>query len=104
MDFFTDEQIRQLIKERNLKTAADVQNMLKEMFGKTLQQMLEAELENELGYSKYNVKKHRRDVSGIEEQIISMYAKGMTVRDIQDHLHNIYGIEASPTLISNITD
>ncbi len=143
--FFIDDQIKQLIKERDLKTAADVQNMLKEMFGKTLQQMLEAELENELGYSKYNtkdkktsnsrngystkkirsdlgeielniprdrngefepvvVKKHQRDVSGIEEQIISMYAKGMTVRDIQDHLHNIYGIEASPTLISNITD
>lgn len=33
-----------------------------------------------------------------------MYAKGMTVRDIQDHLQNIYGVEASPTLISNITE
>jgi len=62
MDFFTDDQIRQLIKERNLKTAADVQNMLKEMFGKTLQQMLEAELENELGYSKYNTKDKRLQI------------------------------------------
>lgn len=145
MTFFTDDQIKELIKQKNLKTAADVQDMLKDMFGKTLEQMLEAELENELGYSKYNykdkntdnsrngytkkkirsdlgeidltvprdrnsefepmvVKKHQNDVSGIEDQIISMYAKGMTVRDIQEHLNSIYGIEASPALISNITD
>ena len=145
MTFFTDDQIRELIKKNNLKTAGDVQEMLKEMFGRTLEQMLEAELENELGYSKYNyqekntdnsrnghtkkkvrsdygeldlqiprdrnsefdpvvVPKNQRDISGIEDQIISMYAKGMTVRDIQDHLKNIYGMEASPTLISNITD
>jgi len=50
------------------------------------------------------VKKHQNDVSGIEDQVISMYAKGMTVRDIQAHLKSIYGIDASPTLISNITD
>jgi len=52
MGFFTDDQIKQLIKEKNLKTAADVQDVLKEMFGETLQKMLEAELDNELGYSK----------------------------------------------------
>ena len=145
MTFFTDDQIRDLIKQKNLKTAGDVQEMLKEMFGKTLEQMLEAELENELGYSRYNyqekdtdnsrnghskkkvrsdygeldlqiprdrnsefdpvvVPKNQRDISGIEDQIISMYAKGMTVRDIQEHLKNIYGMDASPTLISNITD
>ena len=33
-----------------------------------------------------------------------MYAKGMTTRDIQDHLNNLYGMDVSPTLISNITD
>ena len=56
MTFFTDDQIKQLIKQKNLKTAGDVQEMLKEMFGKTLEQMLEAELENQLGYSRYNYK------------------------------------------------
>ena len=40
MTFFTDDQIKQLIKQKNLKTAGDVQEMLKEMFGKTLEQML----------------------------------------------------------------
>lgn len=44
------------------------------------------------------VKKHQNDVSGIEDQVISMYAKGMTVWDIQAHLKSIYGIDASPTL------
>ena len=41
------------------------------------------------------VKKHQRDVSGIEEKVISMYAKGMSTRDISSHLGEIYGIEAS---------
>jgi len=145
MGLLTKDQIKQFIKEHNLKTATDVQEALKEMFGETLQQMLEAELENKLGYSKYDyrnkktdnsrnghsskkvrtelgeveleiprdrkgefepqvVKKHQNDVSSIEDQVISMYAKGMTVRDIQNHLKNIYGVDASPTLISNITD
>ncbi len=56
MGLLTDEQIKQLIKEKNLKTVTDVHNALKEMFGETIQRMLEAELENELGYSKYNYK------------------------------------------------
>ena len=50
------------------------------------------------------VKKHQNDVSSIEDQVLSMYAKGMSVRDIQTHLNDIYGVEASPGLISNITD
>ncbi len=50
------------------------------------------------------VKKNQRDVSSIDDQVISMYAKGMTVRDIQDHLNNLYGIDISPTMISQITD
>lgn len=50
------------------------------------------------------VKKNQTDISGIEDQVIGMYAKGMTTRDISTHLKNIYGFEASPTLISGITD
>lgn len=145
MSILTKEQIRELIKEYNVKDAKDIHNMLKDVFGETIQEMLEAELDNQLGYSKYDyknkktgnsrngyskkkvrtdtgdikidvprdrngefepsiIKKYQRDVSSIEDQIISMYAKGMSTRDIQKHLQNIYGFEASPTLISNITD
>jgi len=50
------------------------------------------------------VKKRQRDISGLEEKIVSMYAKGMTTRDIQAHIDDIYGYELSPETISNITD
>lgn len=145
MGILSKEQLRELIKEKRLVTADDVQNMLKEMFADTLQEMLEAELDTELGYPKNGskpegggnrrnghtkksirsqygeldievprdregdfepiiVKKHQKDVAGIEEQILALYAKGVTVRDIQAHLNQLYGIEVSPTLISNVTN
>jgi transposase-like protein len=144
MGLIPKDQLRQLIKENNLKTIEDVQKALKDIFAETLQEMLEAELDTELGYARHDVKqkqtsnsrngyskktvtseygevdlaiprdrlgefepvivkKHQRQVTGIEDQIVSMYAKGMSTRDIQDHLHNLYGIEVSPTLVSNVT-
>ncbi|EES71716.1 transposase, Mutator family [Paenibacillus sp. oral taxon 786 str. D14] len=144
MKLLPKDQLRQFIKENNLKTVEDVQKTLKELFAETLQEMLEAELETELGYAKHDVKnkktsnsrnghssktvtseygeieievprdrlgefepmivkKHQTQVTGIEDQIISMYAKGMSTRDIQDHLNQLYGIDVSPTLISNVT-
>ena len=42
--------------------------------------------------------------TGFDDKIISMYARGMTTREIQGHLEEIYGIEVSPGLISNVTD
>lgn len=145
MGILSKDQLRELIKEKHLVTAADVQNMLKEMFAETLQEMLEAELDTELGYPKHGskpegssnrrnghtkktvrsqygelevevprdrdgdfepvvVKKHQKDVTGIEEQILALYAKGVSVRDIQAHLSQLYGIDVSPTLISNVTN
>lgn len=145
MGVLSKEQIRELIKEKQLVTAQDVQEMLKEMYADTLQEMLEAELDTELGYPKNGrgaeasgnrrnghtkknvrseygelelevprdregefeptvVKKRQRDVTGIEEQILALYAKGVTVRDIQAQLNQLYGIEVSPTLISNVTN
>ena len=50
------------------------------------------------------VKKYARTLGPIENKIISMYAKGMTTRDIQSHIEEIYGLQISPTLVSNITD
>jgi len=145
MGLLSKEQLRELIKEKHLVTADDVQDMLKEMFAETLQEMLEAELDTELGYPKNGsspeggsnrrnghtkksvrsqygemdltiprdregdfeptvVKKHQKEVAGIEEQILALYAKGVTVRDIQAHLNQLYGIDVSPTLISNVTN
>lgn len=50
------------------------------------------------------VKKHQTRFDGFDDKILSMYARGMTTRDIQGHIEEIYGVEVSPTLISNVTD
>ena len=42
--------------------------------------------------------------TGFDDKIISMYARGMTTRDIQGHLQDMYGVEVSPTLVSQVTD
>ena len=137
--------LRAFIKENNLKTAEDVQHALRDIFSGTLQEMLEAEMDQNLGYEKHDdsnkhtenrrnghskktvrseygditldvprdrdgefepliVKKHQKSVAGIEEQILLLYAKGVSTREIQDHLQRLYGIEVSPTLISNVTN
>jgi putative transposase len=50
------------------------------------------------------VRKGQRRMDGIDKIVIGPYAHGMTVRDIQDHLAEIYDIDVSPDLISKITD
>lgn len=139
------ELLREFIRENNLTTAQELQQALKELFANTLQEMLEAELDNHLGYSKYDyknkttknsrngtttkkvlsdfgeldiaiprdregdfepkaIKKYQNDISGIEDKVLGMYAKGMSTRDIASNLEELYGMEASPTLISKITE
>lgn len=136
---------KKLVKEFDIRTAAEAQDLLKEIFAPMLQSMLEGELDDKLGYDRYErteevnpnsrnghsqktittsygdveieiprdrngefepqvVKKYQRDVSGIEGKVISMYAKGMTTRDISSHLYEIYGIDTSADMISKITD
>lgn len=58
----------------------------------------------ESGFEPEIIKKRAVVEEGLESQVISMYAKGMTVRDIADHLQALYGIELSAASISNITD
>jgi len=127
------------------KTPAELTAKLKGLFAGTLEKMLEAELDEHLGYEKNSVagngsgnsrnghghktirsewgeaeievprdrngsyepqavEKRQTRTDDIEQRIISMYAKGMSTRDIEDHLRDIYGIEASSSLISRITD
>jgi len=148
----TPEEIRQreliaeLVKLRGMKTADDAQNMIKDLLGGTIQEMLVAELDDELGYSKWDYKNKEgvnsrngfskktiktsqgaidldipRDRNGefepqiiaknqthldntIEDRILGMYAKGMTTRDISDHIHEAYGFEVSENIVSRITD
>lgn len=139
------EQVKQFIKDNEIQSVEVIQNVLKDMFAEALQGMLEAEMDNHLGYQKHEntkkettnrrnghsaktvrsdygqvelevprdregdfdpviVKKGQRNVTGIEDQVIALYAKGVSTRDIQAHLEQLYGIEVSATLISNITN
>ena len=50
------------------------------------------------------VKKRQKRFDGFDDKILSMYARGMTVREIQGHLEDIYAVEVSPDLISSVTD
>jgi len=132
-----------LIEEYDIKTAEDIQDALKDLLGGTIQEMLEAEMDDHLGYEAYErsdnsnyrngkktkkirgkfgeaeievpqdrdgsfeprvVKKRQKDISDIESKIISMYAKGMTTRQISETIEDIYGFEVSDGLVSDITD
>ncbi|QHS09294.1 IS256 family transposase [Sinimarinibacterium sp. NLF-5-8] len=50
------------------------------------------------------IPKHQTRWTGFDDKVISLYARGMTVREIQSHLEEMYGTEVSPSLISSITD
>ena len=50
------------------------------------------------------IPKYQRNISGIEEKVISLYARGMSTRDIHDQLNDLYGIELSAEMVSKITD
>ena len=135
--------IAQLIEEYDIKTAKDIEDALKDLLGGTIQEMLESEMDEHLGYREYErsenpdyrngkktkkirgnfgeaeievpqdrdgtfepqvVKKRQKDISGIEQKIISLYAKGMTTRQISETIEDIYGFEVSDGLVSDITD
>jgi len=50
------------------------------------------------------LKKHQTRFTGFDDKILSLYARGMSTREIQGHLQEIYGVEVSPALISEVTD
>ncbi|GMO48798.1 MAG: hypothetical protein Pg6C_11460 [Treponemataceae bacterium] len=50
------------------------------------------------------VPKHQREFRGFDDKILSMYALGLTARQIQEHLKDIYAVEVPPELISRVTD
>lgn len=138
--------ISELLKVANISSMSDIQDLFKETIAEFMENGLDAELEDELGYSKYDYKNKDtensrnghskktlktsfgnievetpRDRKGefepqllkknqtgiaqdVEEKILSMYAKGMTTSDIEEHIRDIYGLEVSDTTVSRITD
>lgn len=60
--------------------------------------------DREASFTPQIVPKRTRDISGIEDKVLSMYAKGMSQRDIAETIEDIYGFEISHETVSNITD
>jgi putative transposase len=137
-----EEVARELDKAESIDDFYGKNGIFARLFSDTVEQMLEAELTEEMGYERYAVegrnsgnsrnghytRKMRtsggdseisapRDRNGefqsallkknsneIERKVLAMYAKGNSVRDIQDMLEELYGIDVSPSTISTITD
>lgn len=96
-DYITDEKSKGNTPQRNGTSPKKV----KTSYGSIdidVPRVREGEFEPEV------IKKRAVIEEGLEAQIISMYAKGMTVRDIVSHVQALYGIELSPASVSNITD
>lgn len=135
--------IAALIDEYDIQTADDIQEALKDLLGGTIKSMMEADMDEHLGYESYErsdndnyrngtkkkrvrgnygefeidvpqdrnstfepqvVRKRQKDISDIDSKIISMYARGLTTRQISEQIEEIYGFECSEGFISNVTD
>lgn len=145
MNTLSKEVVQEIVAGNNFKTPGEILSFLKDSFRDVLQEMLEAEMDVTLGYSRNEtdskktdnsrngysrkmvkselgpieidvprdrkgifepqiVPKYKRDISGIEEKVVSLYARGMSTRDIHDQIKDLYGIEVSAELVSKITD
>jgi putative transposase len=141
----TEEVQRELGKAKSMDDFFGKEGIFAKLFAHTIEEMLESELSEHLGYEPYEVKGRNsgnsrngryakklrtsegeatiqvpRDRNGefepqvvkkqvsntneLENKIIGMYAKGMSVRDIQETLKELYGVDVSPTTLSAITD
>ncbi len=137
--------LREMIKEYGIKDMNDVHEFVKMLTAETIQAALDAELDSELGYTKYDyknkqtdnsrngysaktvqgsmgeleiqiprdrngefepqlVKKHQTDVSSIEDKVIFLYSQGVSTRDIQKTMQEMYGINVDDSRVSKITD
>src|SRR5918912_764781 len=76
----------------------------KTMKGKRGQVQIDVPRDRVSSFEPQLVKKGQTRFDGLDENIISLYARGMTQREIQGHLEEVYGVEISPSLISTVTD
>lgn len=150
MELTPKELMKQYVDSQNFTSTAEIMQAMKELFRDAIEQVMESELDVELGYeksermsvsdsdnlsknyrngySKKTVKtqlgeievkvprdrngeyepkiigKYNRNADGMEEKILSLYACGMSQRDIAEQIKNLYDVEISPELVSKISD
>jgi transposase-like protein len=145
MSNISKEVLRDYINEQKFTSPDEVLIAMKSMFRDVLQETLEAEMDLELGYDKYDISekqtsnsrngyskktvkselgaidlniprdrngefepkilpKYQRNINGIEDKITALYATGMTTRDISEQIKNLYDIDISAEMVSNITN
>lgn len=144
--FISTNQIKSLVNEQKFTSTQDIMECMKGMFADVLEQTLQAEMDNHLGYAhaerttaedKKNYRngsvkrtmktqlgevevnvprdrngefepqiigKYQRNADGIEERILSLYAAGMSNRDIRDQIKGLYNVEISEGLVSKISE
>jgi len=145
MSHISKEILRNFINEEKFTSPNEVLAAMKNMFKDVLQETLEAEMDSQLGYDKYDVSekqtlnsrngyskktvkselgtvdlniprdrngefepkilpKYQRNITGIEDKIMGLYAAGMTTRDITEQVKNLYDVDISAEMVSNITN
>ena len=144
------EMMREFVMSQNFTSTDEVMTAMKDMFKDILQEVMECELADELGYEKSErtsndecgnksknyrngyskktvktqmgeleikvprdrngeyepkiISKYNRNADGMEEKILSLYACGMSQRDIAEQIKNLYDVEISPELVSKISE
>ena len=121
------EMMREFVKSQNFTSTDEVMTAMKDMFKDILQEVMECEFADELGYEKSErtsndecgkksknyrngeyepkiISKYNRNADGMEEKILSLYACGMSQRDISEQIKNLYDVEISPELVSKISE
>ena len=145
MSSISKEILRDYINNQKFTSPTEVLTAMKSMFKDILQETLEAEMDSQLGYDKYDISekqtqnsrngyskktlkselgsvelniprdrngefepkilpKYQRNITGIEDKIMALYAAGMTTRDISEQIKNLYEVEISAEMVSNITN
>jgi len=139
------ELIKEMVKEQKFASTDQIMETIKEMFADILEEVLQCEIDEQLGYEKHQrrsdepgnyrngstkrklktqfgevevsvprdrngsyepqiLNKYQRNVDGLEEKILSLYAHGMSTRDIQEQVKDLYNIEISSELVSKISE
>lgn len=137
--------IKEIVKEEKFTSTNQIMETIKEMFSDILEEVLQCEIDEKLGYEKHQrrsdrpsnyrngstkrklktqfgevevsvprdrsgsyepqiLDKYQRNVDGLEEKILSLYAHGMSTRDIQEQIKDLYNLEISSELVSKISE